>query len=78
MLLHWCPLYWTYFVGGGALETVPFIADVVLLKVRRVQLLYLFLDVQVERCLPELHVLPHGVLLYTGVGELDDPRTQSL
>lgn len=70
--------YWTYFVGGGALETVSFIAHVVLLKVWRVQLLYLFLDVQVERRLPELHVLPHSMLLYTGVGKLDDPRTQSL
>lgn len=77
-LQYFCPLYWTYFVGGGALETVTFIADVVLLKVWCVQLLYLFLDVQVERRLPELHVLPHSVLLYTGVGKLDDPRTQSL
>lgn len=65
-------------MGGGALETVSFIAHVVLLKVWRVQLLYLFLDVQVERRLPELHVLPHSMLLYTGVGKLDDPRTQSL
>lgn len=77
-LQYHCPLYWTYFVGGGALETVSFITHVVLLKVRRVQLLYLFLDVQVERRLPELHVLPHSMLLYTGVGKLDDPRTQSL
>lgn len=75
---HYCPLSWTYFVGRGALETVSFIADVVLLKVWCVQLLYLFLDVQVERRLPELHVLPHSMLLYTGVGKLDDPRTQSL
>lgn len=75
---YYCPLYWTYFVGGGALETVSFITHVVLLKVWRVQLLYLFLDVQVERRLPELHVLPHSMLLYTGVGKLDDPRTQSL
>lgn len=60
------------------MKTVSFIADVVLLKMRRIQLLYLFLDIQVERRLPELHVLPHGVLLYTGVGKLDDPGTQSL
>lgn len=67
-----------YFVCRWCREAVTFIADIIFLVVRCIELLNLLLYIQVKRGLPKLHVLPHCVLLYTCVGKLDDPRTQFL
>ena len=68
----------TYFECGRSLITVVFVADVVFLVLRGVQLLNLFLYILVKCSLPELHVLPHRMLLNACVCKLDDPCTQFL